>query len=162
MIQIKFPDDFWVGDDAVYIPKCDQMQRGRFLSVLWNQVVEIRGAFLRPVSKDAVLKFAVTSVTNPISTRESQSIQVKLFYEEYTAEITSYLGNNMRVKATPSLNEMEMQVQLSTQLTGQIPSMTISVQVPRQVERQAYLLVDLPGEYIIQELGRVASSCTAL
>jgi len=51
VIQLKFPDEFWIGDDCVYIPKSEStMQRGRYLTVFWNQVVEIRGAFLSEVS----------------------------------------------------------------------------------------------------------------
>lgn len=130
----------------------------------YNRVVTIENAFPQGYTSPDTIQFELIGVKNPPTTDRTDSVSLKIYYEEDTSEVNIYNGEDLTFKAEPStqvfieasLSEMETGL-LQTQmlLTGSTPNGMI-------IAKGSYLKVTIPGEFLINDPSRVASSCTVI
>ena len=134
--------------------------------VLFNRIIYIRNAFRNGLQVPQAFDIIISGFTNPATTQATDSFHVSILYEsqDTVSEISVYVGNALTVVAEPS-TALKVSATMTETLTGQMQSEFVisgEMELLNSIEKQAYLKVDLPASFSIENFDRVASTCTRL
>jgi hypothetical protein len=166
IMKLVLPSQLYI-NEAAYIQTTEGAISNSqdLVTVLFNRIVYIYNAFPSGYTAGAPFTFKLKGFTNPQNSQPTDSFEVKIFYEEYTNEVSHYLGQDLVFTATAS-TDITLESYLTESMTGESQTnFTIVGNMGDEdytIEKQSYLKVFIPKDFQIDNALRVASTCIPL
>ena len=118
-MKLVLPSQLYI-NEAAYIQTTEGAISNSqdLVTVLFNRIVYIYNAFPSGYTAGAPFTFKLKGFTNPQNSQPTDSFEVKIFYEEYTNEVSHYLGQDLVFTATAS-TDITLESYLTESMTGE-------------------------------------------